>query len=210
MFNINYMVNLCVEHDVDFEIWHGNNYAHGENAKNVERAAMLINLNPPVRIDFGDKAHGQQISRIHVSGNHAMTVKVADVIETVKANSISREWKNGKHDDVPITVPLVPAGNGKFSVEGKVISDVTFNAGENGRYISTEVEIAVVTSMQNMVTFEVFQLEPVVFVVKTQHETKDEAELVAEHMVPGSYVSVVGNYVYPNVIESNGVSVSTY
>ena len=188
MYTIFEVVALCLKHDVDFEVWNA-------NTDNSQRSAMLINLTPAVRVDFGDKGHGQQISRIHLADNHRLAVNAEALMESIKGNNVDARWNAGTTRDPAM---FRSVGGGRVSVMGKV-TDLTFYS--MGDTIIQWIDLEIVNSVRNLLTGQVTDMEPTT--IRLFSEISDEAttERHKRDIPVGFYMYAEGHYKYPNIIE---------
>jgi hypothetical protein len=96
-YNLKDIVGLCLDNDVDIEIFHGNSDVSIERKpENKVRAVALITLVglKVVRVDFGDKKHGQLVSRVHAADNHRDVIKIADLVEEIASykGALRKRW----------------------------------------------------------------------------------------------------------------------
>lgn len=118
--SIKEVLELCVINDVDFEMF------HGLNSNDQIRTTMLVDLGETIRLDFGDKKHGQLISRAHVANNHKLVVKVSDVMDAIKLHKNSNTWaiqnKEATENSRLRIPPTTNASGVKLAVDGVVLS----------------------------------------------------------------------------------------
>jgi hypothetical protein len=53
---------------------------------------MLVVLDATIRVDFGDKAHGQLVSRVHVADDHKVPVKIEELVAAIKSSTVKKHW----------------------------------------------------------------------------------------------------------------------
>lgn len=136
--NIKDIINLCLEHDVDFEVYSGVNTSKPGNAV---KATMLIDLGESIRIDFGDKKHGQLVSRVHVANNHKLVVDIEELVTAITLHENENVWVvQNKKATKSSTVRIPPGSNdgvtGKLSVNGKILSEGGTSLLPDGRVFS--------------------------------------------------------------------------
>ena len=188
MYTIFEVVALCLKHDVDFEVWNA-------NTDNSQRSAMLINLTPAVRVDFGDKAHGQQISRVHLADNHRIAVNAEALMESIRLNNVDARWNAGTTREPAM---FHSAGAGRVSVMGKV-KQLNFDL--VGETIVQWIDLEIINFVRNLLTGQVTELEPTT--VRLRSELKDNAtmERHKRDLPQGFHMYAEGIYKYPNIIE---------
>ncbi len=188
MYNIYELTGLCLKHDVDFEIW------NAETTTGSVRAAMVINLTPAVRVDFGDKEHGQVPSHIHVADNHRLEVKIDNLVNYITQNKVDADWKNGTKT---ISSIFKSVGGGRVAVTGFVV-DQQFET-VNGEVIEW-LDLEVCSSVRNLLTGAIIKSSPVV--IRCRSVINEMLKKLHREDIPmGLEVYAEGYYKYPNVLE---------
>ena len=81
------IANLCLDHNVDFEVMHGDN-------NNSFRTAFLIEVGETIRVDFGAASHGSLVSRVHVASDHKIVVKIDELVVAIVNYRNAKRWGN--------------------------------------------------------------------------------------------------------------------
>jgi len=176
---------LAVENDVDIEIWHGETTHQDKRT----RAHMLIcpTDSPKVLVSFGDRKHGQRISRIALAGNDAIQVKEADLIQVMAENTTAKRWVRGIKQYTPMS-QVLPFENGQVWVQGYVEPEGTL---VDGMY----EYVFVVRNFYGVPTEDglkdVREAEPTNFKVRFPEMLRN---------VPSSTFAITGKYEYPGRI----------
>lgn len=200
MYTIKDIATLCIENDVDFEIW------HGEDPRKVERAAMLINLNPAIRIDFGDKKHNQRISRIHLAGNHKVPVKEKELVAAIKAHELSASWNTG-------SIPEVPAFEWDFTtaaqghVKVRVSGEITVEPEEDETF-TLLIPAEVVRNYYSTRDRELLHTTAIPVILRNKGLNEWQVQNSKEHLTLGQWINVAGQFTYPNIIEAESMGVA--
>lgn len=180
------MSMLALEHDVDFEVFHGKT-THKD--KRV-RAQMLLSLSgcPTVRISFADKKNDQRVSRVALSGNDRITVKLHDVVEVMKQNNAETQWARLMGSETPLfNISNIGAGL------VRVIAKIGEKDEERNSY-----RISVINTLFNPATGKLVETSPTYFHA-VMH--KDMEKVDAELLTSGNEVTIVGEYVFPDRIK---------
>lgn len=205
------LVELCVKHDVDFEVYHGQSTNKGSGS----RATMLLDFSPKpsIRIDFGDKKHGQRVSRIHVANNHHLTVKLEDVLKSIEGNEVVNDWRTqaaGTSDDV-VAVLRNGINEGSVSVNGKVVDGAKLVEKEEQIFLT--FTLAVPHFTRNTITGDVHKHEDVIINVEyklPEGRTPESMESTLNYLNQEDARSYAeGMFIYPNILRSNLIGSST-
>lgn len=199
------LVQLCLNHDVDFEIYHGES-----TNKNGSRATMLLDFSPKpsIRVDFGDKKHGQRVSRIHIANNHHLTVKVDDLVKSITENTVGKAWGTqaaGTADDVT-AILRKGMGYDTIATSGKVVNGAQFVDMNDGTFLC--FKLAVAHYVRNTVTGEISQHDDVI--IKVEHKVRTEQGQTRASLQStfdylnseGASSYAEGEFFYPNIIRS--------
>jgi hypothetical protein len=89
IYNIKAILDICLERNINVQVF------HGKNTSGQWRSAAVIELDKAVRVDFGDKAHGQRISRVHIANDHKVVIKIPDLIEALENYESNSRWSVG-------------------------------------------------------------------------------------------------------------------
>ena len=205
-YNINDIISLCLTHDVDFEIFHGDT-RHKNEGSNV-RAAMLIELSPALRIDFGDKRHGCLVSRIHVANSPLLKVTSEQLIESIEANTVDNVWhKQTATEELVDDAALASAfhydkKSGLSHIRGTVSSEVEKSTVDNELKLSFDVTVK--QFVLNTITKSVHELNPVVIRViagKEFYGSEDDLDQILEKLKNEQELNFGGTYIYPNILQ---------
>lgn len=184
------MSMLALEHDVDFEVFHGET-THKD--KRV-RAQMILSLNgcPEVRVRFGDKKHEQRVSTVSLSRNDKIQVKLADLISAMEQNSTGNHWFRLMDRETPL-FNIATTGDGLIVITGKVEEeDKEIDHHEiDGEFIAS-YRISVPNILLNTGTSKLVTATPTTF-----HAAMTQNPLAQSI---GKEVTVVGEYVFPDRI----------
>lgn len=89
IYDIKTIINMCLERNINVQVF------HGENTKGQWRSTAIVELDVTVRVDFGDKAHGQRISRVHLASDHKVVIAIVDFVEALENYEPSSIWTVG-------------------------------------------------------------------------------------------------------------------
>jgi len=194
------MVALCIENDVDFEVFHG----ESTNKSSGNRATMLIDFspNPAIRIDFGDKKHGKLVSRIHVAGDYRLKLKIEQVIASIESHVTLNDWKTEATNENRVAAILRHGvGTDTVAAEGKVKDGAKFIENEGELFLT--FDILVPQYVQNTITKSITQLDDVVVTVEHKVKDKESVRFSYDYLNTEGAVSYAeGVYIYPSTIRS--------
>jgi hypothetical protein len=202
------LVTLALQYEIDHEVW----YAH--TTSGTVRAKMMLSItgNPTVIVDFGDKKHGQRVSRATVSGSGKIKVNMHDVLQSMSNNAVEGKWRTGEPEPKSINSSIMAPLGEQVSIKGYVNGLVE----ENDRFFfysmrAKEYVMNVETREVEFVNEERYTLQ----IPKTdpspyindfgyyssdpnhgEHESRDMGA-IPENM----RVEVIGKYRYPDIIE---------
>jgi len=204
-YNIKQIIDLCIEHEVDFEIFHGK-----VNGGDRVKAQMLVNISPAVRVDFGDKKHNQLVSRVQVAGNHYLKVDVEDLIKSITGNQVRNDWRNAAAAPEitgAFQKPPLNANPQMVSLQGEISSAAILDGTD------AVFNMKVLQSVYNTVTKETQGLTPILIEVRRDlatwnPENRDRfIELISNNKSCWKQAYVEGEYVYPNIVKATVVEV---
>lgn len=132
-YNMKEIANLCLDHNVDFEVMHGNNNTNF-------RTAFLINVGEIIRVDFGAASHGSLASRVHVADDHIKVVKIDDLINSIKEFHNPNRWGNKSATRVEQQKPYRVADK-TITLEGSVIDGSIFLNYFDGVFVGVKFKI---------------------------------------------------------------------
>jgi hypothetical protein len=179
------IINLCIDKNVDFEVF------HGVNTRQTVRAAMLIELGETIRVDFGDKEHGQRFSRAHVSNNHKLTVTIDELVTAIYLQQNENRWavqneKATKNNMVRIP-PSAQNGSSSLSISGSVIEvkePMTVESQVYNVYV-VEQKNFYRTLTENPEMYEGEPTRAIVLTKSTKHAVGDKVYFVDGKFKPG-------------------------
>ena len=198
------IVSLLLEKEVNFEVFYSTDATKkGEDAL---RVTLLVELDPTVRVDFGDKRHGQLIRRIHVSSDHRLTLSEQDFVDSI--NTAAEEGK----------LPWVTqATTSKSPALASVFTDTAtpdikrvtgiveafphiedYAPISNAKLITFNLLIPMYAL--NKVTNKVMTLDSEKVQIQVIVPNGDFARVVASQVVVGTQVGFEGVYYHPNVL----------
>jgi hypothetical protein len=190
------LVSLAIEHDVDFEIYHGET-THSD--KRV-RAQMLISLKdcPEVRVLFGDKQHGQRLSSISLASNSKINVKKEHLLTAIEQNSTNSEWHRVMDRESNL-INLTPAANNGIKVTGKTTGNPKLITDETGSW--HEYEIIIENHALNTITQQVIKTEPTRF-----HANIPVTPGTTPAYKEGTELELSGDYIFPDHINVHSLT----
>lgn len=170
------LINIALDNDVDFEIWHGET----THADKRTRTKMKIEIAgaPAVIIAFGDRKHGQLVSSISLSDNMKVPVKQEHLLAAMQQNKTPNQWRRDPDKTEPIHLNLQAHGT-HVSLRGVLDSDNRFTV-RNFFYSNGA---------------GAYESEPTIYQIVT-----DYPDVLPEF---GTEASLEGQYEYPNVIRVN-------
>jgi hypothetical protein len=94
---MNKILELCLSYGVDVEIFHGISPSKAVNSGDdyrftFLRMGALIKLPAPIRVDFGDRKHGTQVSRIHLASDHTVTFTQDELLRAISSFHPTAQW----------------------------------------------------------------------------------------------------------------------
>ena len=184
------MSMLALEHDVDFEVFHGET-THKD--KRV-RAQMILSLNgcPEVRVRFGDKKHDQRVSTVNLSRNDKIPVKLADLISAMEQNSTGNHWFRLMDKETPL-FNIEITGDGLIVITGTVEEeDKDIDPHEIDGEIFDSYRISLPNILLNTGSSKLVTAAPTTFHAAMAQNTFAQSI--------GKEVTVVGEYVFPDRI----------
>lgn len=179
MYTIKDIATLCLDNDVDFEVF------NGENTYKQNRKAMLIQLSTPIRVDFGDKKHGERISRIHYASDHKLTVKTEELIQAIQRDETeTKRWSTGT-----VTVGNFSRSNGNSVVLSGTVEQEAESVKLDGKFWNV-FTVKTVHRALNTLTQEVVTLEPTFTPVRSTHPSvlgfkKGDTVNLDGYLIPG-------------------------
>lgn len=202
------LAGLALQHEVDHEVW------YADSTSGVRRAKMMLSVagHPTVIVDFGDKKHGQRVSRATVSGSGKINVQIEDVVQAMKKNAVTSTWRTGDPETVSISSHLMDAISDKVRIKGTIldflgyvdncfiyrvsVKTFTFNSESQEREILEE----------RIYTVKVPEKDPSPYLndfgyrVINEDEGDYDPRDVSEIPV-NTKVEVIGKYRFPDIIE---------
>lgn len=190
------MSMLALEHDVDFEVFHGET-THKD--KRI-RAQMVLSLKdcPAVRVSFGDKKHDQRVSTVALSGNYKIPVKLADLIVAMEQNHTGNHWSRLMDSETPL-FNIQNIGAGLITITGVVEEhDEKIDRNMIEGEVRDTYRISVSNTLMNPVTADIINATPMTF----HAELALHSDIEADEFIPqaGNEVTLVGEYVFPDRI----------
>lgn len=189
------MTMLALEHDVDFEVFHGET-THKD--KRV-RAQMVLSLKdcPEVRVSFGDKKHDQRVSTVSLARNYKIPVKLADLITAMKQNSAGNHWFRLMNRETPL-FNIESMGAGLIVITGTVQKGAEQSDHlENGEFCKF-YQLSVPNKLLNSSTSTVVETAPTTFYAEMPLDAEGKNSVTAN---VGNEVTLVGEYVFPDRIK---------
>jgi len=199
-YNLQSVVNLLLENEVGFELFYGENDSTREIST---RAALLVDMAPAVRIDFGDNKNGTLVSRVHIANNHKINIRVEDFVEQVKVHKTIKPWNTAatvtKRSESFETAGLkAGVGTGTTAITGTLEGDVTLTADSEGFWVNFSLKTR--NFVQALSTREVVEVDPTVIDVVYLHKNFSQAKLTAKYVREAAKSYVEGEYIYPRKI----------
>lgn len=199
LYNLNSMVSLLLANEVGFEVFYGENTS---KRTADTRAAMLIELSPAVRIDFGDAKHGKLVSRIHVANNHKLTIRVEDLVQQIESFTSTAPWHTAanvaKHRTGNVEGLFSGAGTGTTATRGVLCSPIKVDEREDGVWLDFNLNVR--NFLQVASTMEVKEIAPTIINVTYKVKSVEDAQRVSRWIVEADASYVEGTYIYPNQI----------
>ena len=196
-YNLNSIVALCLENEVSFELSYSENLSKRTSST---RAAMTINLSPAVSIEFGDAKHGTLVSRIHVTNNHKLSVRVNELAEQIKASTLKPRWFTSA--TVSKNALVTPSGltngvgTGTTAAVGIVNSETEITTDENGD-VWGSFELLVANKIRSNTFDQSHEAEPLALQVSYKYKDLNEALAAVKYHVVNAKIYVEGEYGYP-------------
>lgn len=206
------LVTLALKHEIDHEVW----YANTTNGS--VRAKMILSLagKPTVTVDFGDKKHGQRVSRATVSGSGKVKVRMEDVVESMKKNAVEGVWRTGEPETNSINVgTLTPFGE-QVGVKGRIVGSPEkidgffFYHVKVGEYVVVQATQTIELASEQVFRMQIFERDPSPYVNSFGYHSSDaqHGQYAPRNMsaIPeDTKVDIIGTYRYPDIIEVTNI-----